>query len=81
MEVNGSIVAKGSIAGDRIIAGTSITAPVINGGTINIGNNFKVTSDGTATIKSSTTGSRLVIDGDRIEVYEGTTLKVRIGRL
>lgn len=35
LQVNGSIVAKGTIAGDRFIAGTSISAPIINGGQIN----------------------------------------------
>ena len=33
LQVNGSIVASGTIGGDKLIAGTSISAPVINGGT------------------------------------------------
>lgn len=34
LQVNGSIVAKGTIAGDRFMAGTEITAPVIKGGEV-----------------------------------------------
>ncbi|MCB5226193.1 phage tail protein [Alishewanella sp. 16-MA] len=32
LQVNGSIIASGTIAGNRLIAGTSISAPVITGG-------------------------------------------------
>lgn len=38
LQVNGSIIASGTIAGDKIIAGTSISAPVINTPTIKGGN-------------------------------------------
>ena len=34
LQVNGSIVAKGTIAGDRFMAGSEISAPVITGGSI-----------------------------------------------
>jgi hypothetical protein len=34
LQVNGSIVAKGTVAGDRLIAGTEISAPVIKGAKI-----------------------------------------------
>lgn len=36
LQVNGSIVAKGTVAGDRLIAGTSIYAPVLKGGTLEL---------------------------------------------
>lgn len=34
LQVNGSIVAKGTIAGDRFIAGTEISSPIIKGGEV-----------------------------------------------
>lgn len=37
LQVNGSIVAKGTVAGDRFIAGTEITAPLIVGGIVETG--------------------------------------------
>lgn len=41
LQINGSIVASGTIAGDRLVAGIEISAPVISGGTIKlIGTNF-----------------------------------------
>lgn len=36
---------------------------------------------GSLDVKSADTGSRIEIVGDRINVYDGTTLKLRIGRL
>lgn len=36
LQVNGSIVASGTIAGDKLIAGTSITSPVIRSGTFEL---------------------------------------------
>ena len=36
---------------------------------------------GTLDVTSSASGSRLVIDGDKIEVYEGSTLRVKLGNL
>jgi hypothetical protein len=36
LQVNGSIVASRTIAGDKLIAGTSISAPVIRGGTFEL---------------------------------------------
>ncbi|PHI29687.1 host specificity protein J [Budvicia aquatica] len=45
--IDGDLVALGTIKGDRLVAGTSINAPVINGGSINIGNGqFTVDSNG-----------------------------------
>lgn len=37
LQVNGSIVARDTIAGDRFIAGTEIIAPVLTGGVVNSG--------------------------------------------
>lgn len=48
LQVNGSIVASGTIAGDKLIAGTEITAPFITGGTLR---GTKVESIGTSYMK------------------------------
>ena len=46
LQVNGSIVASGTIAGDKLIAGTEISAPILDGGIIRgakvemLGSNF-----------------------------------------
>lgn len=47
--LNGDMIATGAISGDKIRANTSITAPIINGGEININNKFKVDSNGIMT--------------------------------
>ena len=44
--LNGDLIASGTISGDKIRANTQITAPNIRGGSINIGNNFSVDSQG-----------------------------------
>jgi hypothetical protein len=36
LQVNGSIVARGTVAGDRLVAGTEISAPVIKGGSFEL---------------------------------------------
>lgn len=87
----GDIFAKGTISGDRLAANTEITSPVIkggrveavhyDGGTININDQFIVDEKGTMQMKTALSGSRLVIEGDRIDVYEGSALRVRLGRL
>ncbi|AKI27695.1 hypothetical protein [Moraxella phage Mcat17] len=46
MYLNGDLIASGTISGDKIQANTQITAPNIRGGSINIGNNFSVDSQG-----------------------------------
>lgn len=63
--INGDLIAKGSISGDKITANTSIASPIIKGGrvesghfaggSINIGNgNFSVDSNGNLIAKSGT---------------------------
>jgi hypothetical protein len=42
---------------------------------------FRVAQDGTVTIESASSGSRLVIQDDTIKVYEGSTLRVKLGNL
>ena len=52
---SGQLIVDGTITGDKIKANTSITAPTINGGNINIGNgNFVVDQWGNLNAKSGT---------------------------
>ncbi len=59
LQVNGSIVASGTIAGDRLIAGTEISAPKITGGEINGGEII-----GSRITTSNSTASRTEIEDD-----------------
>jgi hypothetical protein len=83
--INGSIVATGTIAGDKLIAGTSISAPVITGGSMTIGGssgNFSVNNQGAVTINSGTSGARMEIKNNQILVYDDNGyLVVKIGNL
>ncbi|MBZ1392305.1 TipJ family phage tail tip protein [Psychrobacter pacificensis] len=62
--LRGDVIATGSITGDKIRANTSITAPTINGGEININDNFIVDNAGNLLAKSGT--------------FEGTVLANKI---
>ena len=42
---------------------------------------FRVKQDGTVIIESASSGSRLVIDDDKIKVFDGSTLRVQLGNL
>jgi hypothetical protein len=55
---------------------SDITADLgtINAGTVNVGS-------GGVNIRSASSGSRIQITANRLEVYDGTTLRVRIGEL
>jgi sulfur carrier protein ThiS len=54
----------------------------LSAGTIGIGSKFSVTSDGTVSIKSATSGARLEIDDDVIKVYDASgVLRVKLGNL
>lgn len=95
--MNGDDVTNAAYSGWRFWAGSStpsaapfrvtysgatyMTNATITGGSLNVNGKFIVQSNGTTTIKSASSGSRLVMSGDRLEVYEGSTLRVRIGRL
>ena len=50
--VNGDLIADGTILGKHIKANQTITAPVINGGSLNINNQFEVDKFGNLTAKS-----------------------------
>jgi len=62
--LDGDLLATGTITGDKITAYSTINAPNINGGQININNNFIVDSNGNVTAKSGT--------------FEGTVLANKI---
>ncbi|EMU5562159.1 hypothetical protein ACOIYK_001883 [Vibrio parahaemolyticus] len=94
---NASATLSGSDATWRIAAGHSnmASAPFrvdkagavyasninVTGGSLNINNKFKVDPTGNVTIQSAPTGSRMVITQDKIEVWEGSVCRVRLGKL
>lgn len=51
----------------------------ITGGALNIANKFIVDSSGNTTIRSGTTGPRLVLTSTQLQVYDANTIRVRIG--
>ncbi|WP_425636120.1 hypothetical protein [Vibrio owensii] len=77
----------GQIVADSIVASSEIQTPLLRSPQINqAGSNFHVTEAGhvemrSCAIRSATTGSRMVLTQERLEVYDGTKLRVRIGRL
>lgn len=79
-ELNASKIKAGTIN-----AAIEMTAASITGGQLNIANKFKVNQVGEVTILSSTSGSRLEIQGDVIKVFQrinGTdVLRVKLGNL
>ena len=85
--VSASAIAAGAVTADKInvnnLSAISANLGSITAGNINIGSGkFVVTSAGQTTIRSGTTGERLVISNNRIDVYDSTgTLRVRIGQL
>ncbi|WP_434352978.1 phage tail protein [Psychrobacter sp. HD31] len=80
--VNGDLIAEGTILGKHIKANQTLTAPVINGGQLNINNRFIVDKYGKTTIQSATGNKGLKITHEKIEVYDDAgRLRVRLGKL
>ena len=80
--VNGDLIADGTILGKHIKANQTLTAPVINGGSLNINNRFKVDKFGNTTIQSSAGNTGLKITDEKIEAYDAAgRLRVRLGKL
>lgn len=84
--VMASAIAAGAVTAAKIsvanLAAISANLGTITAGSININNNFIVTSTGQTTIRSGTSGERLVITNNRIDVYDASgTLRVRMGQL
>jgi hypothetical protein len=80
----------GSITGEKIAANQTISAPVISGGTLNLGSgNFVVDSGGNVTSKGAFTIAKngtgvggVKLTQDRLDVYdESGVLRVRVGLL
>ncbi|MGP5406108.1 TipJ family phage tail tip protein [Psychrobacter celer] len=60
--VNGDLIADGTILGKHIKANQTLTAPVINGGSLNINNRFMVDKYGNMTAKSGTFEGTVLAD-------------------
>ena len=95
--VNTVIIQDDAVTGAKISSSTTITAgtgtdvAVLDGADntyrIYAGHStpasapFRVKKDGTVIIESAASGSRLVIEDDTIKVYDGSTLRVKLGNL
>jgi len=79
--INGDLIADGTILGNHIKASQTINSPVINGGSLNIGNGrFSVNSAGAVTIRNSTSNVGMVINNNNIIVYDSNgKIRVRLG--
>lgn len=80
------IVSNGKIKGDYIEAGNLHVAGAAtftgNAQSSNFpGGGWRLMSNGTFNLRSSSSGARLDIAGDQINVYDGSRLRVRLGRL
>ena len=80
VESNGNMMCNNATINGKINNST-MTGGAIVGTSININNRFLVAGDGTTTIQSAPSGSRMIIKNDRIEVWEGNSLRVVLGRL
>lgn len=90
---NGSIQSAkiGSLNADKITAGTidaariganTVSATKIQTGTLDVTNvNITGTSSSGINIKSASSGSRMEITSDVIKIYDGSTLRVKLGNL
>jgi len=84
--IQAAAIATGAVTADKIsvnsLSAISANLGTITAGSININNNFIVDPSGAATIRSGTTGERLVITNTRIDVYDASNvLRVRMGLL
>ena len=95
--VDTTIIADDAVTGAKISSATTITAGTGNNVGVLDGADstyriyaghatpasapFRVKQDGTVIIESAASGSRLVIEDDTIKVYEGSTLRVKLGNL
>ena len=81
--LNGDLVADGTILGRHVAAAQTFRAPVINGGSLNIGNGrFAVNSEGQVSISASSGNVGMKITNDNINVYdENGVLQAQFGLL
>ena len=83
MALSGDFVADGLIHGRHIAAGQTLSSPVIEGGSLNIGGGrFSVSNTGQVSISAASGNVGMKMTNDRIEVYdEKGVLRVRLGKL
>lgn len=62
VSLNGDLIGSGTISGDKIRANTQITAPNIRGGSISIGSNFSVDSQGNLNANSGVFRGQVLAD-------------------
>lgn len=80
--LDGNLIATGTIKGDRITAGTEITAPKIKGGELNVNNRFTVSNEGDVTIIQKNGAAGMTMTNKAIRIYdEEGRLVVQIGDL
>jgi len=63
------------------IADISTDLGAITAGSLNINSLFTVSSAGVVVIKSAASGSRVEINANKILVYDGSDLRVKLGYL
>lgn len=82
--LNADLIVNGSILGEHIKANQTIQAPIIQGGSLDIGGGrFKVDNQGRMTLKADPAKNvGMQITNERIDVYDETgKLRVRLGKL
>ncbi|HHW7546323.1 TPA: phage tail protein [Mannheimia haemolytica] len=81
-EVHGGSIIANTIRGEHIQANQRITAPIIEGGSLNINNRFKVSNSGQVEMRSNSGNVGMVMNNDAIIVYdEWGNPRVKIGKL
>jgi len=83
-QISGGIIKTNTLTADKIsvtqLSAISANLGDITAGTLNINNRFVVASDGTTTIRSSTTGQRMELDNSQVRVYDSAgVMRVRLG--
>ena len=83
--VDTTIIADDAVAGTGnnvgVLDGADSTYRIYAGHATPASAPFRVKQDGTVIIESAASGSRLVIEDDTIKVFEGSTLRVKLGNL
>ena len=84
LALSGDLIADGTILGQHIGANQTINSPIINGGSLNVGNGrFAVNNQGQVSIRANPNNNvGLYINNDTIIVYDDRgMIRVKIGRL
>lgn len=68
--------------GRKIAASQTLTAPIINGSSLNIADRFKVMSNGDVLIRAASGNTGMKITSERIDIYDTSgKLRVRMDKL